>query len=89
MIDCSDFRTYGNDGCNGGYQALAYLYSDDQPIMATKDYGRYTAEDQTCSYDSSKGLVKASGFSYITYNSPGEMQAAVMQGPISAAIYDN
>jgi hypothetical protein len=46
--------------------------------MPYDTYGEYTGSDGTCTYNSKDGLVKASGFSYITYNSPGEMQAAVM-----------
>jgi hypothetical protein len=47
MLDCSDFATYGNSGCTQGYQELAYLYSDAQPIMPLADYPNFSATEAT------------------------------------------
>lgn len=37
MVDCA-YEDYGNYGCDGGLPSYAMLYSDQEPLMAEKDY---------------------------------------------------
>lgn len=45
LVDCS--KSYGNNGCNGGWTDNAYKYIKDKGI-ATSDAYPYVAKDQTC-----------------------------------------
>ncbi len=84
FVDCAD-GDYGNLGCSGGSPYAAYLYSDAEPIELASEYP-YTGVEGTCMYQEGLGQVKANGFSLVMPNSPFEMQAAVMKGPISVSI---
>jgi len=37
MVDCA-YEDYGNYGCDGGLPSYAMLYTDQEPLMAEKDY---------------------------------------------------
>jgi C1A family cysteine protease len=60
LVDCANGQ-WGNDGCNGGLMDLAFAYIQQNPLETEADYG-YTARDGTCSYVSSKGVGKVTGF---------------------------
>ena len=59
-MDCADGE-YGNQGCNGGLPAYAYLYSDDNYIELAIDYP-YTGAQADCKSRESLGKVSADGF---------------------------
>lgn len=84
MVDCAD-GDYGDYGCDGGLPAFAMLYSDANPLMSEEDYP-YIEADGNCSYDKSKGLISAGGFTLVEPNDPYQMQAAVELGPVTVAL---
>ena len=45
------------------------LYSNAQPLMPAEDYP-YTAKDGECQYDASKGLIAASGATFVEVENP-------------------
>jgi hypothetical protein len=90
MVSCSSTGQYGNSGCDGGLAELAFLYTDSQPLMSSESYpyvdGITGITTTQCNYDASQGLVSANGFSYVPFNHPKQLQAAVNLGPVVAAI---
>jgi hypothetical protein len=72
-VDCAGGQ-YGNYGCDGGLTALAYLYSDKQPIELDANYpyvsGATGVDGATCNYTAGLGLVKAEGFSFGMSSNP-------------------
>jgi cathepsin L len=83
LVDCSG--SYGNMGCNGGLMDNAFKYIMKNSLETESDYP-YTARDGKCSYVSTKGVGKVTGYSDVTPGSPSQLQAAVAQGPVSVAI---
>jgi len=79
LVDCS--RSYGNQGCNGGWMDSAFQYVRDHGLTTTAAYP-YVARDQTCAIDS--GAVKISGFVDV----PGcdNLLNALSSRPISVAV---
>ena len=83
LVDCSG--SYGNMGCNGGLMDNAFKYIMKNSLETESDYP-YTARDGSCSYVSTKGVGKVTGYSDVTPGSPSQLQAAVAKGPVSVAI---
>ena len=48
LVDCS--KSYGNQGCNGGFNYKGLAYVKDKGITTTSNYP-YTARTQTCKTD--------------------------------------
>jgi C1A family cysteine protease len=79
LVDCS--RSYGNQGCNGGWMDSAFQYVKDKGLTTTDRYP-YVAKDQACKIDS--GDFKATGFVDV----PGcdALLTALSARPISVAV---
>jgi C1A family cysteine protease len=83
LVDCS----WLNHGCNGGSMDLAFMYTQKHPLETESDYP-YTAKSGlfSCKYDKSKGVVSATSHVDVPKNSPEQLKAALMKGPVSVAI---
>jgi len=79
LVDCS--RSYGNQGCNGGWMDSAFQYIIDHGITDTSSYP-YVARDQACKIDS--GAWKLSSF----VDTPGcdNLLNALSIQPVSVAV---
>jgi C1A family cysteine protease len=84
LVDCS--RSYGNEGCNGGWMDSAFQY-----VIATKglvqetDYP-YHARDQSCTVDVKKHVCAVKSFVDVPANNLDQLQAASAEQPVSVAI---
>lgn len=83
FVDCSG-ASDGNFGCNGGFYDGAWDYAKTHGIERESDYA-YSARDETCKYDSSKGKVKVTDYHWARTQSA--MQDAVEHSTMSVAIY--
>jgi len=72
-------------GCEGGLMDYAFTYVESTKLETEGDYP-YTAQDGSCSADSSEEQVGISSYTDVTPNSPSQLQAAVNIGPVSVAI---
>eukprot|EP00178_Gracilaria_changii_P012372 TRINITY_DN3500_c0_g2_i1.p1 TRINITY_DN3500_c0_g2~~TRINITY_DN3500_c0_g2_i1.p1 ORF type:complete len:259 (-),score=11.58 TRINITY_DN3500_c0_g2_i1:30-806(-) len=79
LVDCS--RSYGNQGCNGGWMDSAFQYVRDHGLSSQDEYP-YRAVNQQCQKDS--GDTKISGFVDV----PGcsNLDNALTRAPISVAV---
>lgn len=79
LVDCS--RSYGNQGCNGGWMDSAFQYVRDHGLVETSAYP-YVARDQACKID--QGPFKVSGFVDV----PGcdNLINALAARPVSVAV---
>ena len=81
FVDCSS----DNNGCNGGLMDYAFRYAETNNIETEVDYP-YKGHDDTCAYDASKGEVRVISFQDVPANQPGQLKAALVQGPVSVGI---
>lgn len=84
LVDCDG----ADSGCNGGNLSLAARYVEKNKVEQTKDYP-YAGVDQTCRYDSSKGVVKAEDSGVIRGGEEAMRAALVQHGPLPVAINAN
>ena len=81
LVDCSRL----NHGCNGGSMALAFMYTERNPLELESEYP-YTAVGGKCQYTASKGVGKVKSYTNVPKNSPAQLQAAIAKAPVSVAI---
>jgi hypothetical protein len=55
------------------------------PLMTSTSYP-YTGHDDTCAFDSEKGVVHLQGYHDVPPKDPEQLKAAVALGPVSVAI---
>ncbi|XP_070567461.1 procathepsin L-like [Ptychodera flava] len=84
LVDCS--RSYGNEGCGGGWMDRAFDYIKDMGEESEADYP-YTATDDPCTYSASKVVAEDTGHTDIMSMDENDLQNAIATvGPISVAI---
>lgn len=78
FVDCAG--SYGNYGCNGGFQAGAFNYAAANYLMSEDSYP-YKGKDQTCKYNSRSNTgVKASSNKQVKpTNQIAAMKTAISQ----------
>lgn len=63
----------------------AFKYIEKNPLELESEYG-YKARDGHCKYDKSKGVGKVKSYHDVKKDSPDQLKAALMKGPVSVAI---
>jgi cathepsin L len=79
LVDCS--RSYGNQGCNGGWMDSAFEYIRDKGITTTDKYP-YTARDQACKID--EGHIKVDDF--VDVDGCTNLENTLNSRPVSVAV---
>lgn len=85
LVDCSDDKPYGNEGCDGGDMTAAMQYSESHALELEDDYP-YLEYDDKCAWVPSKAKVNVTAIHAVTPNNATQLLAAVVQGPVSVAI---
>ncbi|XP_063803110.1 cathepsin S-like [Pseudophryne corroboree] len=84
LVDCS--RSYGNNGCEGGFIAAAYRYIIQNSIELDSTYP-YEGKDGTCHLNHTKKAVTITSYKQVPYADEHEMKQVVGKvGPVSVAI---
>lgn len=89
LVDCT--RTYGNQGCNGGWMNNAFRYVAVNRGIDTEDYYRYEARDNVCRFNRANVGGTCTGYRNVA---PAGDESALMTavatiGPIAVAIDAN
>ena len=79
LVDCS--RSYGNQGCNGGWMDSAFEYARDKGLTTTSAYP-YVARDQACKIDSGDYKV----VDYVDVPGCTDLLNALSARPVSVAV---
>jgi hypothetical protein len=87
-VDCSD--SYGNGGCNGGWMASYYRFSNDRGSMSNAEYP-YTASDTACAQTETSTIVARADYSRFVSlgRSPTVQQMfdALQNGPLTIGLF--
>jgi len=89
LVSCSSNFMWGNLGCSGGNQALAFRYTATNALVSDTDYPYTSNVSLTkgyCNYDSAQAIVGASTYEYVTANDVTAMKAALNQQPLAVSI---
>uniref|UniRef100_A0A1J3JDG4 cathepsin L n=3 Tax=Noccaea caerulescens TaxID=107243 RepID=A0A1J3JDG4_NOCCA len=78
LVDCS--KSYGNDGCNGGFNYKGLAYVKDHGITSQSDYP-YTAKTGSCRIQG--GSFKIAGVT--TVKTCANVQAAIQSHPLGVS----
>jgi C1A family cysteine protease len=81
LVDCS--KSYGNEGCNGGWMDYAFEYAKAHAMCSETAYP-YTGVDGTCK--TCTGTVTLSGYTDVTKDNENALLTAVYQQPVSVAV---
>lgn len=81
--------TWGNMGCNGGNQGLAFRYTGTYPIVPAIDYpyvSDSTLTKGTCSYNANKAVTGATTYTYVNANNVQALKTALAKQPIASTV---
>ena len=81
LVDCAR----KNNGCNGGLMDYAFQYVEHNALETEEEYS-YDGSDDSCTFNSSLGVVKISGYEDVPPNNQIALKEAVAQQPVSIAI---
>uniref|UniRef100_A0A8B9PAD6 CATS protein n=1 Tax=Apteryx owenii TaxID=8824 RepID=A0A8B9PAD6_APTOW len=85
LVDCS--RSYGNEGCGGGWRTKAFQYIIDNQGIDSDDSYPYTAQDGTCHYNPAARAANCSSYVELPYGDESALKDAVANaGPVSVGI---
>jgi len=84
LVDCS--RSYGNEGCNGGWMSWAFEYIKDKGISKRSEYP-YTGRDGTCKKKSNSFQI--AGCVNITAEDNDMLLEGLNLVPVSVAVSAN
>lgn len=86
LVDCS--KSYGNEGCNGGWMNASFFYVKDQGITTEAKYP-YHGVGSTCKYTEADKVFTVSDCTEVTADKELALTAAVALNPVSVAIQAN
>ncbi|KAF1439468.1 Cathepsin S, partial [Pygoscelis papua] len=85
LVDCT--RSYGNNGCGGGWRTKAFQYIIDNRGIDSDDSYPYTAQDGTCRYNPTARAATCSRYVELPHGDEAALKDAVANvGPISVSI---
>ena len=75
LVDCAG-GIYGNEGCDGGDMAAAMNYTETHALNTEDEYPYY-ANDETCAWNSSLGLVNTTNINQVSPKNVTQLLAAI------------
>ena len=72
-------------GCYGGLEWLAFEYVMQNPLSSETDYP-YTAKNDACTYDRTKGKVNVTDYFHLPPNSADQLRAALDMQPTCVSV---
>ncbi|XP_062378388.1 procathepsin L-like [Sardina pilchardus] len=85
LVDCS--RSYGNEGCNGGYKHKAFQYVSDNGGIDTEASYPYEGQDSYCRFTKSGIGAYCRGYNKLPYGDEGTLQTYLANvGPVSVSV---
>ncbi|KAF1405070.1 Cathepsin S, partial [Spheniscus mendiculus] len=85
LVDCT--RSYGNNGCGGGWRTKAFQYIIDNQGIDSDDSYPYTAQDGACHYNLTARAATCSRYVELPHGDEAALKDAVANvGPISVSI---
>ena len=86
LVDCS--KSYGNNGCGGGWMNSSFFYVTDNGITTEAKYG-YKGVAGACHYNTTDQAWIIHDCTEVTVDNEAALQNAVAQQPVSVAIEAN
>ena len=83
LVDCA--RSYGNNGCQGGWMSRAFDYLEENGSMISADYP-YVARDETCLADGEKMIARVVDYVDLPANDPKALKNAAAENIVSVAV---
>jgi len=88
LVDCT--KSYGEQGCSGGYVDKAFQYVEDQGGIDTESSYPYHARSEKCHFNKYNVGAKVLNFVDIRRNDENALKSAIAtQGPVAVGIQAN